>query len=428
MLGEGGTGKSWVLKAINEFARRWHVAGDIVTTATSGVAACLINGMTWQKSLGVGIRYKNKDPTNEVKSAWQHVILLIVDELSMLACGGLGVINNMLQRILGNSKLFGGIHILLTGDMGQLCAGNQRLWLNLDSTGDAPHPLALEGSQIWKEELNTLFHLVVSKRMENDQQYASDMHDLRERQFTKQHILRMRTCLADASKPGAIKPGQKIIVPCNDLREDIAREVTRQYGIAQLSSNPDPSLTWRQRGAIVVDMTVHRRNTGSSTSLGDAPASITSFIHKVCPEKSLKGMPGQLCFILGETYSFATNICVMRGMAKSMWVTATDLVLSDATAVTWNPVTGMHHVSANDVEMAIVTLQLGDWGDKKIFDLDALKDNPGQVPVEPIRDASVSVPVRGYKMPLQFTQLPLVLVKAMTCHKAQVFIHTRAFR
>jgi ATP-dependent DNA helicase PIF1 len=110
-------GKSYVIKAIMEFARRWSIGGDIVCTATSGVAACLLGGMTWLKAFGIGIRMNNPDPNEQVKAAWQTVKLMIIDEISMLKAGGLGVIDERLRKIFGNDLPFGGIHILLVGNI-----------------------------------------------------------------------------------------------------------------------------------------------------------------------------------------------------------------------------------------------------------------------------------------------------------------------
>jgi hypothetical protein len=53
LAGCGGTGKSRVIKAVQHFAFRWGVADALVTSATTGVAATLLNGMTFYKALNV---------------------------------------------------------------------------------------------------------------------------------------------------------------------------------------------------------------------------------------------------------------------------------------------------------------------------------------------------------------------------------------
>ena len=65
------------------------------------------------------MRLKNTISEN-VRTAWQAVKLFILDELSLLSCGGLGVLNDLLQKIFKNDLPMGGIHVLLLGDLGQL--------------------------------------------------------------------------------------------------------------------------------------------------------------------------------------------------------------------------------------------------------------------------------------------------------------------
>jgi len=52
LTGAGGTGKSEVVKALREFAQRWGIADSLCVTATTGIAACIVHGMTWHKATG----------------------------------------------------------------------------------------------------------------------------------------------------------------------------------------------------------------------------------------------------------------------------------------------------------------------------------------------------------------------------------------
>lgn len=270
--------------------------------------------------------------------------------------------------------------------------------------------------------MNTVFHLrAKNERMAGDPEYAQDMDDLHEHRWTTEHIARMNERVVDLTK-ATLPPDTKIITPCNDLRMDINREVMAQYGLHQLRLNPSPAVAWRERGAIVVDMTVRNRKANSATSLGEASPTITSWVRERCDERQLDGMPGRLCFILGETYGLTGNIDIMRGMAKSMWCTAKDLIIKKDASIVWDPDTGLHHVSADDVEMAIVHLHLGDWAEKAIFDDSRItKEYEGHVPLQTLFDKSVTITLKsGRKKHLQISQVPLCLMKSFTGHKAQV--------
>ena len=57
ITGPAGSGKSRVIAAVQDFARRWEYTNSIMVAATSGAAAALIGARTWHNALGVGIRY-----------------------------------------------------------------------------------------------------------------------------------------------------------------------------------------------------------------------------------------------------------------------------------------------------------------------------------------------------------------------------------
>lgn len=415
LAAEGGGGKSYVVDTFNEFARRWGSGGSVVTTASTGVAACLINGMTWYKSFGIGISYDPAAPTVDCKEAWQKVTCMVVDEVSVCAAGGLGVLDKQLKLAKDCELPYGGCHMIFVGDFCQLnCGGG--VYTDDDGSGDTPHEMTIEGRRLWKEELNAVFILTESRRMENDEPWGDDCRDLRDHAFTEKHLERMDKRVVTVS--GRVPQKAKIIVPLNKQREAINRQVAIEHGMKQLATDPDPTLTWRQRGSIVIDMKVDKRK--GSKSLGPAAPSTTAYVRQRCEEKKLKGMMGELCFIIGESYSFTQGICVKRGLANGMWCTAKDLEV-DETKVVWDPKAGLHRVSAQHVNYAVVQLELGTWPKKDIFaDRPDLNMQPGHVPVRLNENEPFTLTVNDHEENLQITQLPLCLNKAITCHKAQV--------
>jgi len=56
LLGEGGTGKSHVINAFMAFAKGWSLQAKVRTTASSGVAASLIGGMTWHSFVKLNMK------------------------------------------------------------------------------------------------------------------------------------------------------------------------------------------------------------------------------------------------------------------------------------------------------------------------------------------------------------------------------------
>lgn len=126
MQGAGGCGKSYTIKSVVKWARENGVY--IGTTAMTGAAAILINGCTLHSFLGIGLGNKTPAELAEaVKTKKRFVYnrllrleLLVVDEISMMDAELFETISLFLGIIRGNSKPFGGIQVLLSGDLYQL--------------------------------------------------------------------------------------------------------------------------------------------------------------------------------------------------------------------------------------------------------------------------------------------------------------------
>jgi hypothetical protein len=117
LIGMGGTGKTAVIDSIVDFARRWNSSNLIVVVATSGNAASLIKGRTWQSALQI-IPNANFDskPSQDLIDEWRNVALLIIDEVSMLGRSELGKISIKLQKLRsGDTRHFGGVNVLFAG-------------------------------------------------------------------------------------------------------------------------------------------------------------------------------------------------------------------------------------------------------------------------------------------------------------------------
>ena len=138
LMGTAGTGKSYVVKGISKLCHQLYpgdcnAAGEVQKSrvvalgAPTGFAAFQINGKTLHSLLSLPT--KNVTKMTELEGAakakleemWRDVRLLIIDEQSMVGRRMLGQINRRLKQIRGNSDLpFGGLHVILVGDNGQL--------------------------------------------------------------------------------------------------------------------------------------------------------------------------------------------------------------------------------------------------------------------------------------------------------------------
>ena len=57
----------------------------------------MLNGMTFFKALGVGIKLDNGAPKDNLKKEWQAKKLFVIDEISLGKAGGIGVIDERLH-------------------------------------------------------------------------------------------------------------------------------------------------------------------------------------------------------------------------------------------------------------------------------------------------------------------------------------------
>lgn len=119
-----GTGKSVVVRSFFEK----HVAeGNVGLTATTGISALNINGQTLHSFLGIGLARESVDDLQEiiVKNAiklktWITLKTLIIDEVGMLHPDLFDKLELLARRLRKKKCFFGGVQLVLCGDLFQL--------------------------------------------------------------------------------------------------------------------------------------------------------------------------------------------------------------------------------------------------------------------------------------------------------------------
>ena len=186
LTGGAGTGKSHVINCIKYYAQKvfsriTESAEDVTVLllAHTGTAAFNISGETICSALKIGVNLKDyiplaEDSLNTLRTKYQHLQLVIIDEISMVSVPQLSYIHGRLQQIKGTSQTsyFGNVSILAVGDFYQLppvCP---------------PTPLCFPNKEILKDLWNSLFQkveLTEIMRQRNDAIFANMLNRLRVR-------------------------------------------------------------------------------------------------------------------------------------------------------------------------------------------------------------------------------------------------------
>jgi ATP-dependent DNA helicase PIF1 len=127
ITGPGGSGKSALIKIIHKHA--YNQFKDIQVTALTGCASVLLNckAKTLHSWAGIGLgngtidQLVTKIKKNKfAKASWKKTDILVVDEVSMLSLKLFNTLNEIGKAVRGNSKPFGGIQLIFSGDFFQL--------------------------------------------------------------------------------------------------------------------------------------------------------------------------------------------------------------------------------------------------------------------------------------------------------------------
>lgn len=117
--GSAGTGKSFVLRVIVEELQIKHGYNSVYVTASTGIAACNIQGVTVHAFSGLGLANGTKEELYSkisVKkhfiSRWQKAMVLIVDEISMISADFFTKLEYVARKIRKSEKPFGGVQVV----------------------------------------------------------------------------------------------------------------------------------------------------------------------------------------------------------------------------------------------------------------------------------------------------------------------------
>jgi hypothetical protein len=122
ITGSGGSGKSYITKLIIDWLKSQHKT--YLLTAPTGVAAQNVGGLTIHSALRLTQSESGYQSLAfydlEFKKKLQSIQVLIIDETSMVSASLFNFISNLFARIHNSDIAFGGISVIVVGDLAQL--------------------------------------------------------------------------------------------------------------------------------------------------------------------------------------------------------------------------------------------------------------------------------------------------------------------
>ena len=209
--GGAGTGKSKLVNDISTWAEFWLQQGDnrdpshpyVIKCAPTGRAAKVIKGLTIHTAFGMNFGNSHMSMGDQVRDGRRTQLselkLVIIDEMSMVKADMLYQLNLKFQEITQSVEDFGGLSVILSGDLMQLKPVRAR-WIFEEPAGKeyqafhASHPL-------W--ELFEPIELIQNHRQGEDKEYADLLNRMRVGENTEEDFRLLESRVTSEIPPNA---------------------------------------------------------------------------------------------------------------------------------------------------------------------------------------------------------------------------------
>ncbi|MCO8044044.1 AAA family ATPase [Acinetobacter bohemicus] len=184
LTGSAGAGKTYTLNQYINYLKARKVS--VAITASTGIAATHMNGMTIHTWAGIGIKdflsdedLKRMKERKYLKEHLENAQVLIIDEISMLHAKQLNLVNQVLKYFKESDEAFGGIQVIVAGDFFQLPPVGKNDERNRDKFCFM--------SEAWVEAKFRVCYLTEQHRQGND--YLNDiLNAIRAQAITQEHL------------------------------------------------------------------------------------------------------------------------------------------------------------------------------------------------------------------------------------------------
>jgi hypothetical protein len=183
LTGSAGSGKTYLLNKYINYLESHDISTAV--TASTGIAATHMNGMTIHSWSGIGIKNfideKGLQDLEDKKYLWkrfERARVLIIDEVSMLHGSQLDMVEKVCRRFKRNDKPFGGLQVILSGDFFQLPPINK--------SGDENESGMIFNSKAWGI-LNPAVCYIEEQHRQDDDDLLEILNMIRSNQIEEKH-------------------------------------------------------------------------------------------------------------------------------------------------------------------------------------------------------------------------------------------------
>jgi hypothetical protein len=188
LTGNAGSGKTYLLNKYIDYLESHDIA--VAVTASTGIAATHMNGMTIHSWSGIGIKNfldeKGLEEMEDKKYLWKRfekARVLIIDEVSMLHASQLDMVEKVCRRFKRNDKPFGGLQVILSGDFFQLPPISKSL--------DENESGMIFNSKSW-QILNPAVCYIEEQHRQEDEVLSEILNTIRSNQMEEKHYELLR--------------------------------------------------------------------------------------------------------------------------------------------------------------------------------------------------------------------------------------------
>lgn len=199
LTGEPGSGKTHTVNSYVSYLRSCGIS--VAITASTGIAATHIGGVTIHSWSGIGIKSQlsrhEADKIANTKRINKNITaakVLIIDEISMLLPNTLDMIDMICCRARKNPEPFGGLQVIFVGDFFQLppiMRSDKSINRQAQLLDQKSAKFAYQSSA-WRRANPVICYLQEQHR-QDDKQYLSLLSAIRVEQFSDNHLSKLES-------------------------------------------------------------------------------------------------------------------------------------------------------------------------------------------------------------------------------------------